>query len=616
MANLRIAELDFDTIKTNLKTFMKAQTEFSDYDFEGSGLSTLIDLLAYNTHYNAYLANMLVNEMFMDSAVKRTSAVSIAKHLGYTPRSVRGAVASINVSVNSPTGSPSTLTMARYTPFSTTINGTALTFVNLNPITISPSGGAYTFSELELKEGQNFEYKYTVANPGPSEKFEIPAENIDTTTLRVIVQNSSSDSTQTVYSLYSDLSIIESDSLVYYLEENNNGRYQVFFGDNVLGKKLTAGNIVILQYLVSSGTDSNVSNLIDQSFTLTGTIEGNNNVTITVNDNSTGGAEKETLTEIKFNSVRQFTTQNRAVTAEDYKSIILTNYPLAESIAVWGGEDNNPPIYGKLLISMKPYEGYVISNTTKESIKNDVLASKKAMGIQIEFVDPEYFYVNLVATVKYNSRNTTLSKAQIEGLATTAIQNYFNNNLEKFDADFYYSKLTSAMDVASSAIVGSLLSVSLQKRIEPTLNVSNSFTGTSGIRFNNFLHPYGLSSTRFNIVSAGVTTPVIIKDSPNDSPINYNGTGTLRLINPITNQVVSTNIGSVNYATGLVTIDSLVPVGYPSGQTDLRITAELQEASYDISVSREQIIVLDDSTLDALANRLAGLTVNAVDVAL
>lgn len=616
MANLRVAELDFDTIKTNLKTYLKAQTEFTDYDFEGSALSTLIDLLSYNTHYNAYLANMLANEMFLDSAVKRTSAVSLAKHLGYTPRSVRGAVATLTIQVNSPTGSPTSLTMDRYTTFTTSINGGTYTFVNTSPHTIAPSGGQYIFSNITVTEGQNFEYKYTVASGNPTEKFEIPSENVDTTTLRILIQTSSADTTQEVYSLASDLSSVESDSKVYYLEENANGRYQLFFGDDVLGKALTPGNIVIIQYLVSNGSDANVSNLIDQSFTLTGTIGGNSNVTITVNDNSTGGAAKETLSEIKFNAPRQYLAQNRAVTAADFKSIIQTNYPLAESIAVWGGEDNDPPIYGKILVSLKPYTGYVISNTTKETIKNTILAPKKLLGVQVEFVDPEYFYVNLSVTVKYNSRNTTLSNAQIASLASTAIQNFFTNNLQKFDADFYYSKLTTAIDAASTAIVGSLIEINLQKRIEPTLNVSNSFEGSNAIRFYNRIHPYGVKSTRFSVVSGGVVSPVVLVDSPNDNPINYNGTGTLQLKDVVSGTVINNNVGTVNYATGVLSLTSFVPIGYPTGQNDLRITVEMQESSYDLAVNREQILVLDDSTLDSQSNRLQGLTVTAVDVAL
>lgn len=616
MANLRVAELDFDTIKSNLKTFLSSQSEFTDYDFEGSGLSTLIDLLAYNTHYNAYLANMLMNELFLDSAVKRTSAVSIAKHLGYVPRSVRGARATVTVQVNSPAGSPTSLTLSRYTPFTTTINGTTLTFLNTSPYSIAPTGSSYIFNDVEIIEGQNFEYRYTVSSPGPNEKFEIPSADVDTTTLRVIVQNSSADTTQTVYSLFSDLSTVESNSNIYYLEENGNGRYQVFFGDGIFGKLLSAGNIVILQYLICSGENGNVSGNLSQSFTLNGTVEGNSNLTITTNNNSTGGANKETISEIKFNAPRQYLTQNRAITAEDYKSIITTNYPLAQSIAVWGGEDNVPPIYGKIIISLKPYDGYVISNTTKEFIRNSILGNRKAMAIQIEFVDPEYFYVNLSVTVKYNSRNTTASPATIRNLVITSINNYFRNNLERFDADFFLSKLSANIDSVNSSIVGTLIQVSLQKRIEPTLRINNAFSGTDSLNFYNKIKPNGVTSTRFSIVSGTENISVVFKDVPDTIPPNPDGTGTLVLRNILTGQTVVQNVGTINYATGVVSINSFTPIGYPIGQNDLRINAELQEDYYDITASRQQIVVLDDSTLDPLADRIAGLNVNVIDVAL
>lgn len=613
MANLRIAELDFDTIKTNLKTYLKAQSEFSDYDFEGSGLSVLIDLLSYNTHYNAYLANMLVNEMFLDSAVKRTSAVSIAKHLGYIPRSARGAIATVNIQVNSPTGAPSTLTLSRYTPFTTTVNGTSLTFVNLNPYVITPSDGNYIFSNVELYEGESFEYRYTVSNPGPSEKFIIPNANIDTSTLRVIVQNSSVDTTQTVYSFYDNLSSVKGDSTVYFLEENSNGRYEVFFGDNILGRKLTTGNIVILQYLISNGAAGNVSSLLAQQFTISGTIEGNSNLSITTVNNSNGGADKELLSEIKFNAPRSYLAQNRAITADDYKSIISSNYPEVESVAVWGGEDNVPPIYGKVIITLKPYSGYVITNTTKEAIKNTLLGSKRSLGIQIEYKDPEYIYVNLDVTINYNKNRTTATASNLVNQARTAIENYFSTNLNKFDADFYLSKLVTTVDDINTAIQGTLIKVTLQKRIEPALNINNSYVGTDLINFQNRIKPTGILSTAFNVVVAGVNTPVYITDVPDTMPPNENGFGTLVLRDFNTDNIINQNIGSVNYANGELEITSFTPIGYSSDQTDIRINASLQEDSYNITANRQQVIVLDDSTLNSLVNREAGLIIQIND---
>ena len=351
MTNLRIAELDFDTIKQNLKEFLQNQDEFTDYDFEGSGLSVLLDILAYNTHYNAYLANMLVNESFLDSAVKRNSAVSIAKHLGYTPASARGARAIIDVTVNSVPGTPTTLTLDRFTPFTTTINGVAYTFLNLNAVTATPTNSSYVFNNLTIVEGRFNQQSYVAVQPGPAEKFEITETNVDTSTLLVTVQNSSTDLTTRAFTLSEDITGVDDDSLVYFLQENPFGRYEVFFGDGVIGKKLDPGNIISIRYLVSSGVETNVSDLITQSFTTT-TIGGSSNVNITTESNSTSGSNKETITSIKFKAPLVNAAKNRAVTAEDYLALITSRFSEAESVSVWGGEENDPPIYGKVFIWM------------------------------------------------------------------------------------------------------------------------------------------------------------------------------------------------------------------------------------------------------------------------
>ena len=614
MANLRVAELDFDQIKTNLKAFLKAQSEFSDYDFEGSSLSVLVDLLAYNTHYNAYYANMVMNEMFLDSAVKRESAVSIAKHLGYTPRSTTAATAMVDITVNSPTGSPATLTLDSYTPFTSTINGTSYKFVNLDSITIQPSGGVYTFSDVSLYEGEVLSFNYTVSNPGPAEKYEIPNDTVDTRTLKVKVQASSSDSTTTVYTLADDVSLIDNTSTVYFLEESPLGRYQIYFGDGVLGKKLTAGNIVTIEYISTNGSASNVSGTVSQDFALSTDIEGNTDVDVVTTSNSTGGAAKEDIVSIKFNAPKFGAAQNRAVTQNDYEAIIKSKYPLAESVSVWGGEDNDPPIYGKVLISLKPYEGYVISTSTKEAILADILQDKKVLGVQPQFVDPEYFYVRTVTDVKYNSRLTTKSASQIQSLVSTAITNYFKTDLQQFNKSFNASKLSSNILEADSSIISVLPELYLQKRIVPTLYVTNSYTGDTTIKFNNKVHPNSLKSTRFFVSSGGVSVPVFIQDRADATPPDYNGTGTLSLINAETGATVSSGIGSTNYATGVVTINSLVPIGYPAGVSDIRLTCELPIESFNLTPTKNGIIVQDDSTLSPLTNSDAGTVINVTAV--
>lgn len=615
MANLRIAELDFDTIKTNLKEYLKSQDTFTDYDFEGSGLSILLDILAYNTHYNAYLANMVVNEMFLDSAVKRSSAVSLAKHLGYTPTSIRGSTAVVNVTVTSPTGSPTSLTLERYTSFSTTINGTSYNFLTIDPVTAAPVDDVYTFSDVTIKEGTLLQYSYTVVTPGPDEKYEIPNPDADLSTLYVTVQTSTSDSTTTVYTRTIDITNLSNASTVYYVEENAAGNYQLYFGDGVLGKKLTAGNIVKIQYLVCTGAATNVSNLVDQTFGFSGSIGGSSNVAISVTSNSTGGADRESISSIKFNALGSYQSRNRAVTKTDYSNLIKSSYPNIEAVSVWGGEENVPPNYGRVYISLKPFEGFTVSAATKEEIKTDLLSSRSMLTVTPEFVDPDYIYINLLINLEYNKNLTTLSSYGIRDLAETAVLNYFNTNLQKFNLPFYYSQLLQRLNEINSSVLNVLTEVRVQKRITPILNTTNSYVGDTIIKFNNKLHPNGLQSTRFFITQGDLTVPVRMADQhlPVESAPDYNGTGEVYLYNPDNNTRINT-IGSINYGTGEVTINSLAPTGFPSGVFDIRITCEAQEASYNITSTRNQIIVLDDSTESPSTNRLAGLTINATPV--
>lgn len=615
MANLRIAELDFDTIKSNLKTYFESQTEFTDYDFEGSGLSVLLDILAYNTHYNAYLANMLMNEMFIDSAVKRSSVVSLAKHLGYTPRSARGAIATVDITVGSPTGLPTTLTLPAYSQFTSSINGTSYNFVNVGEVVITPLAGVYTFSNVNLVQGQPLSYSYTVGStPGPSEKFEIPNENVDTTTLRVTVQNSSSDLTTQTYTLVEDVTLLDGTSLKYFLQENALGKYEIFFGDGVLGKKLSTGNIVTIDYVITDGTAANTSSNITQSFTAASTIGGSSDITISVTTNSRGGAAKEGIDSIKFNSLITNSARNRAVTADDYVALLTSTVTEAESISVWGGETNVPPIYGKVIISLKPYSGFIISQETKNYITDLILSSKKVISIQPEFVDPEYFYVNIELNVKYNPNLTTQSASQIETVVRNTINTYFADNLGKFNQDFYTSRLTKSIFDANDSIVSVNPEVRLQKRITPTLITTETYVDDNSIKFYNRLHPSRLTSSYFYTTVEGASTLVYFIDVPDAVVLDYNGTGTIKLYNATTAALINPTYGTINYATGEVVIPELVATGYPTGVNDIRVTCELQEASYDVTADRNQILVLDESVSIPTYGITKGVTINTTQV--
>ena len=614
MANLRIAELDFDTIKTNLKTFLQAQSEFTDYDFEGSGLSVLIDLLAYNTHYNAYLANMVVNEMFLDSAVKRASAVSIAKHLGYTPTSARGSVANLDIAVTSPSGLPNTLTLDRYSAFTSSIGGTTYTFLTTETKTTNRVGNLYTFAGVNVKEGTLQQYSFAVSATGPAQKYEIQSSTIDTTTLLVIVQTSATDTTDTTYTLATDITGLDSSSTVYFLEENTQGNYQIYFGDGIIGKQLTAGNIITVQFVATNGTAANISSKIAQSFAASSTIGGSSNIGIIVNTKSTGGADKETITSIKFNAPKVNAASNRLVTAADYEALITSKYTSFESVAVWGGEENDPPIYGKVIISLKPFDGFTISQATKDSIIADTLTSKKVLAIQPIFVDPDYFYVNLTTNVSYNSTFTTLSADGVKSLVSAAITSYFSSDLQKFNKSYNKSKLMGLIKAASTAIISVNLVEKIQRRLVVILSTSNVFSSQTAIKFRNAIQPGQLTSSYFYIVYNNTSTLVKISDAPNDSPANLSGFGTLRLVNTVTGAVVNTNIGTVDYANGIVDILEITPTGFPTNIVEISITCGIQDNGKNLSVSKNEIFVIDDSTLNAVGGLTAGSVVNMTAV--
>jgi len=609
MANYRLAELDFDDIKVNLKQFLTNYRDkddnliFKDYDFDASSLSILIDLLSYNTHYNAYLANMVANEMFLDSVVKRESAVSIAKHLGYTPLSYRSARAKVTFTISNPVGAPATLTLPKFASFTTTINGILYTFSNLDSTTIKPTNGEYTFTDIEIVEGVPLSYTYRVDVSGPGEKYTIPNKNIDTTTIRVTVQNSYADLTTTTYTLADNLEGASATSRIFYLEENPTGYYEIYFGDGVLGKKLSSGNLVRIEYLVSNGSDCNVSNDIEQSFSL-GTQVGGVTLpsTIIASSNSTGGDVADTIEEIKFKAPRFLSSFNRAVTANDYKAIIEANYPLVESISVWGGEENVPPLYGKVIISLKPYSGFTISTELKNKIKQDILADKKMMTIIPEFVDPNYLYIGLDTKVKYDPKNSRYTENEIGILVRGKINEYFSTELQKFDKDFVYSKLSKNIDSVDQSIIGNVSSFKLQKRISPTINVVNSYSGPNTIKYANKITSGTIQSTAFYYNINSEIKAVYFKDSYVTTT-----TGEIDLIDFYSNKKLTSAVGTIDYTNGIISFPELKPAGFIENTKDIRIYAKMDEL--DISSTKDLILVIDDSTLDSSSGRTSGLTV-------
>ena len=585
---LEISELDFDGIKSNLKTFLSQQNEFTDYDFEGSGMSVLLDTLAYNTHYLAYNANMLANEMYLDSADLRSSVVSLAKQVGYTPTSCTSSTATIDVLVNGASGA--TLTMSRGTKFTTTVDGQSYSFVNNADVSIPPAAGVYKFSNLVIYEGSYLNYKYTANTSDIDQRFIIPNDSVDTTTLTVKVQESSSDSTTRTYTLATGITGIDNTSEVYFLQEVEGGRFEVYFGDGVMGKAIADGNIVIFDYINSNRDAPNGAS----SFTLSGTIGGFTSATVTTISNAAGGTGLESITSIKYNAPRDYSAQDRAVTAEDYKTLVKSIYANAQAVQVYGGEDAAVPDYGKVYISIKAKSGSNLTVVTKESIVQS-LKKYAVASVTPVIIDPETTYITLVVNFKYDSGKTTKDVTTLQTNVLNAIASYNNNTLEDFAGMFRYSQLLQDINEADTSVLSNITTVKMYKYVTPTLSSALKYT----LSFNNALYnPHsGHNSTGGGIVSS--TGFKIDGDTTNEHFLDDNGAGVLRVyyLNGATRVYTDSTYGTVDYATGEVILTSanITSISNVDGATSTQIRVFVIPSSNDIVPVRNQVLSIDTS---------------------
>ena len=413
---LQVSDFDFDDIKANLKSFLQDQSEFQDYDFEGSGFAVLLDLLAYNTHYLGFNANMLANEMYLDSADIRKNIVSLAKMLGYTPTSPKSPTATIDILMNNIPTTVATITMAKGTAFTTTVDGESYQFVTNATHTLAPTSGVYKFSNIPLYEGTLVTFKYTADSTDVDQRFVIPSVSADTSTLKVSVQNSASDTTTSTYTLATGITSISATSKVYFLQEMEDGKFEVYFGDDVLGNKLDDGNIVILEYIVSNKDEANGAS----SFTLSGSIGGYSDVTLTTVSSAQGGSDAQTKESIRYNAPLQYSAQDRAVTTGDYETIVQSLYPNAQSVSAWGGEDDETPVYGVVKIAIKAASGSTLTNTTKTDLVTQ-LKKYNVASVRPEIVDPETTSIIITTNVKFdqNSANKTADTIKIRYIDNT-----------------------------------------------------------------------------------------------------------------------------------------------------------------------------------------------------
>ena len=591
---LDVSEFDFDDVKTNLKTFLKAQAKFKDYNFEGSGMSALLDVLAYNTHYLGFNMNMLANEMFMDTASLRSSIVSHAKTLGYEVTSCRAPYAEVNIVLND--SSKSSATMSAGTVFTTTLNEVDYQFVTIEDIQKSSTGVEIPFNNTKIYEGTYVTTRYTVDSSDVDQRFILPEENSDTSTLTVIVQNSSTDTTSTTYTKATDISQLSSSSSVYYLQEVEAGKNEVYFGDGVVSKAVSDGNIVLLKYVVTNVTAANGAN----AFSNSGAIDTVTDITVTTVNKAVGGSVAESLNSIKKNAVLDYASQGRCVTTDDYVLYTKKLFPQTQAVMVFGGDvgSYDPSLgvtstasYGRVYISVKSTTGNNLTEAQKALLVSD-LKKYNVASITPVIIDPEIVYLILDVNFKFDSSRTTKEKATLESDITTTLTNYNNDKLKTFNNVFRHSEVTTTIDDTDTSILSNITNVTMASLFTPTLNSSVGYN----VYFNNALYnPH----SGHNASSGGVigSSGFKVGSDTNEMFFDDDGAGNLRRYHlvGVTRTYDDTTAGTVNYTTGAITIKAITisSISNVDGLSSTKIRITGIPDSKDIVPVRNQILELD-----------------------
>ena len=569
---INVTELDFDKIKAGIKEFISAKNEFTDYDFEGSTISHLIDTLAYNTYQNAFYSSMVGNEMFLDSAVLRDSVVSRAKMLNYVPTSATGSFTTANVTIT-PTGSPDSVTIDKNTQWSSTIDGVQYLWVTPEAYTFSSTAG-YA-GQITIREGRPVTHKFTVSTTNPV-KYILPNKNIEKASISVDVQASSTDTSVTTYTLADDILAVTANSNVFFVQETSSLETEVYFGDGVVGNAPDNGNIITVGYRIVNGTKTNGVG----TFTKPSSLGGSTNYTITYNANTSGGQELETIESIKFNAPKNFEVQNRAVLAEDYRRIILKLNTDIQTIRVWGGQDNVPPVYGKIYISAKPKTGTLLTTTQKNAIVNQ-LKDYNVLAVEPEFIDAKYLYVSPAITVNWDSRLTTLSASEVRSKVITAINNFETTNMGTFENErFRYSRFVDVIDDADTSIKSNLTTIAIKKIFAPNFTTSTKYT----IDFDSAVTASTLKSTWFTF-------------SGKSAKMNDDGAGNVRIYYLGSDDSINyldSSAGTIDYGTGVITLTSFSP----TAATNNEITITVTPTKRDVTVEKYQLMLLKDTSIE------------------
>ena len=587
MPYTQVANLDFEDIKDALKDYLRAQSDFTDYDFEGSALSVLIDTLAYNTYYTAFNTNMVVNELFIDSATLRDNVVALAKQLGYRPKSITSPTAYISFTVNYTNPTTDTeLLLKKGTGFIASFDNNIYQYVALDDVKAQVVNQTAIFTDVPIREGTQITNTFVINTALKSQRFILDNQNIDTNTIRVKVFPTGGSFNEE-YLVSDNILGVDGESKIFFLDEIDDERYEILFGDGVIGKKLDNGARVEVSYITTAGPETNGV----KTFVFSGVLENPDGVSpnsfdVTINSTiaSSGGEEMESISKIKFNAPKTYGTQNRAVTASDYDAIVRNVYPAVSDIIIFGGEEQDPPSYGKVFIVLKPTNAAFLTSITK----NEIIAELKKFvvaSVQPEIIDPSILYVELSSKIFYDTSITDQTPAQIRDKSIGAVQDYLNtSNVEKFNGKFRYSKVVGVIDNSDRSITSNLTSVTMRKDFFPQLNSTFYYEVCFQNAFDVDCDDPVLSTTAFRVTEYP-NFDVYLEDR--------DGKIVLYRLDALTGEKVVLNkeIGDIDYAKGEVRLYNLTII--KGSFTDNRISVRVKPLSNDIKALREVYLDVD-----------------------
>lgn len=568
---LSVGELDFDSLKSQLKSYLRTQNQFKDFDFEGSNMAAILDLLTYNTYINAYYLNQVGSESFLDTAQLKESVVSHAKELNYTPRSRNSSRAVLNISYEGNIND-GTAIINKFTPFRSEVGSNTLVFSTDRDIVATNDGtGTFIANNITVFEGQVLTEFFDITTA--DQKIVLSSSNVDIDSIDVTIQNSLSDLSNTTFSKAENLFNLNPESSVFFIQGYGTDKYEIEFGNDVTGKKLTPGNIVRIRYRDTLGEEGNGAREFRSS---------NNLLSATTVSRSNSGSERETIDSIRFNAPRVFSTQERAITVEDYKALVKNKFPTIETLNVIGGEDLNPPRYGKVVVIPKPFNSQFASRSLKDSIV-EFLKTRASLSTEVITADPKFIILDINSLVRFNSTQTTKTAEEIKSAVVSNILSYGSTNLSEFDKDFRYSKLLYDIDNTDSSILSNNTKVRMAKELRPFASSLEDYN----LDFNNKIVPGSITSSLFIITINGVNFECSLED------LN----GTIRLVSESrgSKEILNFNAGTVDYNTGSVFLNQFkVDSYFKRGRKAFgdRVQLYAQNEDTDILVEQDQIVLI------------------------